>query len=480
MTIFKSSGLKYTIFLLAVLIFCGALDARETVSGEKIINSHFETLRQSPVLLRQFLLEMPKGGDLHHHVSGATYAEDLIDFYVEKGAFIDPKTMRITDPATGVPVIPLSRAYEDNDFYEQIVLNWSLYHFQPVAGTYNHHFFNLFAKISSGSLDLAALVKKLRRRAAAENVSYIEAMVQGDPLNGVVRRLVSVIGSAADISTKEGILRFRKKLISHKKFKRALKRAVKELEGIHEGSNYPGCPVEVRYQLFALRIFPEIQVLAELVTAYEMAKHSPLVLGINIVRPENCYTARNDYKRHMEMIALLGQLYPGVKRSLHAGELAPGQAVPEALRFHVTDAVNVAGAHRIGHGTDIAYELGGMDTLKTMKNKQIAVEILLTSNELLLGVKGNAHPFPFYVSSGVPVVLAGDDPGMMRTTQTQEFFLAASRYKSIDYSALKGFARNSIQYSFLDTSTKTKLMDTLNEKFRNFEQKWRRYFLVDK
>jgi adenosine deaminase len=82
------------------------------------------------------------------------------------------------------------------------------------------------------------------------------------------------------------------------------------------------------------------------------------------------------------------------------------------------------------------------------------------------------------VKSGVPVVLAGDDPGMMRTTQTQEFYLAAERYPSITYSDLKRFAENSIKYSFLAPGTKEQMMTALREKFQIFEEKWKERILL--
>jgi adenosine deaminase len=62
---------------------------------------------------------------------------------------------------------------------------------------------------------------------------------------------------------------------------------------------------------------------------------------------------------------------------------------------------------------------------------------------------------------------------MMRTTHTQEFYLAASRYPTITYIDLKGMALNSIRYSFLDNRTKKRLLEVLNKKFRSFEEKWR-------
>jgi hypothetical protein len=38
----------------------------------------FETLRDDPGMLHLFLHEMPKGGDIHSHLSGAIYAESYI------------------------------------------------------------------------------------------------------------------------------------------------------------------------------------------------------------------------------------------------------------------------------------------------------------------------------------------------------------------------------------------------------------------
>ena len=41
--------------------------------------------------------------------------------------------------------------------------------------------------------------------------------------------------------------------------------------------------------------------------------------------------------------------------------------------------------------------------LKEMHDRHIVVEINLTSNDLILGVSGDAHPLPVYRKYGVPV-----------------------------------------------------------------------------
>jgi hypothetical protein len=56
-------------FLLVVYIFAIGAAADEEL---------FESVRHDPLLLRRFLEQMPKGGDLHNHLSGTVYGETYI------------------------------------------------------------------------------------------------------------------------------------------------------------------------------------------------------------------------------------------------------------------------------------------------------------------------------------------------------------------------------------------------------------------
>ncbi|HSS76626.1 MAG TPA: hypothetical protein VLV54_07745, partial [Thermoanaerobaculia bacterium] len=67
----------------------------------------------------------------------------------------------------------------------------------------------------------------------------------------------------------------------------------------------------------------------------------------------------------------------------------------------------------------------------------------------LLGVQGREHPLPLYVGQGVPVVLSTDDPGIMRTSLTEQYRLAGLDYPQLRYADLRTFNRNSLEYSFL-------------------------------
>jgi adenosine deaminase/adenosine deaminase CECR1 len=103
-----------------------------------------------------------------------------------------------------------------------------------------------------------------------------------------------------------------------------------------------------------------------------------------------------------------------VKLALHAGELSLGMVQPEGLTFHIKDAIDVAGANRIGHGMDIAHESNPLAIMKKMRDAKIAVEVNLSSNDFILGIKEQAHPVTLYRKYGVPFVLSTDDAGVSR------------------------------------------------------------------
>src|SRR5262249_24466836 len=66
--------------------------------------------------------------------------------------------------------------------------------------------------------------------------------------------------------------------------------------------------------------------------------------------------------------------------------------------------IEIAGARRIGRGVSLAFERDMEDLLADMRVRPVVVEINLTSNDLILGVRGKDHPLPAYLAAGVPVV----------------------------------------------------------------------------
>jgi adenosine deaminase len=86
--------------------------------------------------------------------------------------------------------------------------------------------------------------------------------------------------------------------------------------------------------------------------------------------------------------------------------------------------------------------------LKEMAAKHVMVEINLSSNEGILGVKGAQHPFPLYRAAHVPVALSTDDEGVSRIDLTNEYVRAALDYH-LSYADLKELARTGLEHSFL-------------------------------
>jgi adenosine deaminase len=231
----------------------------------------------------------------------------------------------------------------------------------------------------------------------------------------------------------------------------------------------PACQVTVRYILEVLRESPKEQVFAQTMAGFRLASMEPLVVGINFVQAEDGFVSMRDYSLHMRMVGYARRQYPKVHVSLHAGELAPGLTPPDGLRFHVREAVDVAGAERIGHGVDILCETGSRALLERMRQRHILVEINLTSNDLILGVRGSEHPLPAYRRAGVPVAISTDDEGVARSHLTAEFLRAVLTYK-LSYADVKEMVRNSLRYAFVDETAKAQLQTDLEARFRDFEQ----------
>ena len=120
---------------------------------------------------------------------------------------------------------------------------------------------------------------------------------------------------------------------------------------------------------------------------------------------------------------------------------------------------------------DIAFETNAGETLDYMAKNNIPVEINLTSNEFILGVKGDEHPLMFYYDHKVPIILSTDDPGILRTDLTEQYVAAARRYPQLTYQDFKQFAFNSLAYAFLPEDEKTRLSAKLEQDFNGFERK---------
>ena len=409
----------------------------------------------APPVLRAFVQRMPKGGDIHSHLSGAVYAEHYLGWAAADGYCVDPGAEVLIEPAAcgqDSTYFPASELFSHTSVYDALINNWSTRNL-PFAGRSGHdQFFQAFSGFSALSDSTSRqddMVAEVANRAASQHVSYLELMltVQGSAVRQMGREAIwsqdfaQVRRQLLDRGLPALVTKGSQQLVN-------LERQVSTTLGCGTASAQPGCAVTVRYLQQTTRTKSPPEVFAQFVYAFELAKAEPRVVGINLVAPEDHPVALRDYLLQMEMLKFLHTQYPDVRVSLHAGELRLGMVPPDDLRFHIRQAVEVAQAQRIGHGVDILSEDNPFELMTEMKRRGVLVEICLTSNEVILNVQGEDHPFRQYWAAGVPLALASDDEGISRIDLSQEYLLAATRYQ-LSYADLKRLARNSLEYSFL-------------------------------
>src|ERR1700730_11084367 len=84
-----------------------------------------KTARANPLELRAFLVGMPKGADLHNHLSGAVYAESWIRAATEDQLCVNLATLSFDKAAPQAACengkVPAERAYKDQHLYDALV-----------------------------------------------------------------------------------------------------------------------------------------------------------------------------------------------------------------------------------------------------------------------------------------------------------------------------------------------------------------------
>jgi adenosine deaminase len=431
--------------------------------------------------LDAFLRTMPKGADLHMHLSGAVYAETFIQDAAADNLCVDRKTYRLMKSAedarsttkTAVCVngaVPVANALKDQTLYDALVDAFSMRSFVATSGVSGHNqFFATFDRfLALGNAHAGEWLDEVATRAATQNEQYLEVMQTpgffelaplwnslGWPATPVDAQ-IDPEGDTTGTSPAE-LAALRAKLLAGGLSKEAALDE-KELDDALATRNamehcgqpdaVAACSVKIRYLYQVLRAFPPQQVFAQTLLAFEVASADANVVGLNFVQPEDAYLAMSEYNRQMHMLDYLHSVYPRVHISLHAGELAPGLVPPDGLRFHIREAIDLGHAERIGHGVDVMYENDPHALLREMDDRHVMVEINLTSNDGILGIVPPHHPLPMYREAHVPVALSTDDEGVSRIDLTHEYVRAAMEY-GLGYMDLKTMARTSIEHSFL-------------------------------
>ncbi len=484
----RSGGALRNRIILAVMLLAAIIAAVRLVVVARALDTAvtaqtFDGLRDDHPALRAFLYRMPKGGDLHVHLSGAVYAERLIDWAAQQGLCVRLSDWFFVDgPCTGdSPAV--AEIMRDQRKFDAMVDAMSMRFFLPSAAVPSRHdqFFSTFAKFSeiTGRVTPELTVDMLARY-GAQSVQYAEFMLSFSTRQERAA-LIAAIRGQTDFA---GMLETLKRngldaLVAKARTEIAdIVSKVETLRNCDADPAKPVCKVNYRFIVQVSRNTPIEDVFVQTAFAAALIRAEPRVVALNFVQTEDNQIARRDYTQHMRIVEFLAK---DVQVALHAGELWIGLVPPADLTFHIRQAIEIGGARRIGHGTAIAFEHDVDGLLAEMRRRRVVIEISLTSSDVILEVRGDDHPLATYLAAGVPVVLSTDDPGVSRIDLTNEYFRAAREHR-LGYRTLKSIARNALVYSFLAEPEKHEELDRFDKSSAQFEasitnaQTWPRRF----
>src|SRR5688572_26003732 len=199
----------YSLFLIAgaLIIILRPAGGREVSSAppgseaEQRTAAFFDSIRDNPSRLVEFVRQMPKGGDLHNHFTGAIYAETYINLAARYNLCWYAESTSIK--ACGSPGEQQIRAILANDtpppiaspkgttpgtakkidkigLYRAIIDALSMRNWQLSGRSAHDQFFDSFGKFSAAADYPDQMLAEVMRRAAAEHLSYLELMLTLD------------------------------------------------------------------------------------------------------------------------------------------------------------------------------------------------------------------------------------------------------------------------------------------------------------
>ncbi|MFJ2030226.1 hypothetical protein [Streptosporangium sp. NPDC087985] len=414
------------------------------------VEAYLDGIRHEPGRLREFVSDLPKGADLHTHLSGAVSTEFLLRSAGRDGLCVDTTSFVASAPPCVTGQRPAHDATTDPHFADDIVRAWSMRGFTPGTESGHDHFFAAFGKFGAASSHKGEMLAAFASEAAAEHEFTLEVMLSRQ--SGAVQELVKKVGAGTNLA------QLRDRLLADGAMAKIVSAARADADadiaqmrtGLRCGRKGadPGCRLPLRFLLQVTRTAAPEVVFGQMLLGFELAEADKRYVGVNLVAPEDNPVALRDYRLHMRMLGYLRGVYSKAHITLHAGELAPGLAPPADLRFHIRDAVETGHAERIGHGVDVSGEDDPDGLLAELAHKHVLIEIALTSNCQILKVCGAQHPFMTYRKAGVPVALVTDDEGIEHTDMTNEYIRAITDY-GLRYTELRTLARAALDHSFL-------------------------------
>lgn len=422
-------------------------------------SQRFELAKQTTPELIAFMRRMPKGADLHTHVSGATYAEFILEraddnkLMYDLSANVFKKKEENIINNTPNKIISIQELKNNPAYLTQFLNAASMRGWFPNTTNGHDHFFSTFECFRQGRGEPEAIIPEIMARSRYENLQYLELMVQCVP-DDVVKKVTDLLKDF-DLKKPEEMFAKMGPLTKDKAIEDSIHRSLDEREmkirqvpGLDYAITGNDGDLVIRYIVQVKRTEPLKDFFASALVSIFAVNVDNRIVGLNVVAPEDDIASQENFDAQMKILDFLWNKMNKPQFTFHAGELALREAPVEAMQNHIGDSLEKGHAVRIGHGVSIGWEINVAGVLKKMKDAGILVEICLSSNEGILGVKDQDHPFLFYRRAGVPVSLNTDDEAINRSNLTMEFVKAIQRY-DLNYDDIKELIRNSLEYSFL-------------------------------
>lgn len=393
----------------------------------------------SPEEKAAFLLAMPKGGDLDEEISGSVYAESMIGWAAKKGLCLD-ESLALSPPPCSAAKPPVKGALSDADLYRRILNAWSM---RNVDGMGRDHFFSAFGKFEPALRGMeGAMLAELLSRAAREHVLYIEVALAPDGAFELGKRLgwdgnfQNTLGNLKNNGLSEVVAASLKEVkLSESEKNRRLKCGTPNAD--------PGCRVAASYLYEVSGSATPGEVFSELATGFELASMDDSGFsGVLVSGPED--ESMKDFSLHMQMLDFLKSAYPKAHIAINAGELSKQLVPPEGLSFHISEAVMLGQAARIGQGADIMHEVP--DLLGKLGKKGVLLDVCPGRIRAVLGK--NEDLVPLYLKHGVAVAISSCDAGLLRSEISTEYLKSAIE-NNLNYADLRNIARNSLEHAFV-------------------------------
>lgn len=449
--------MRKTLLRTLTTLACSAL-----VNTASAAEAWFEAFKAqaTPQQLYTFLYALPKGGDLHNHLSGGIRSEWLWD-------------------------IALGQAANGYTYYTKVRINncagYGTNEFGPSP------YLLLFVNLQQSSYDKLdacqkSEYKKLQDLTPAEKQAWLDSIRLDKPYEGrdeffgahwqrlndlwrnphatgdMVVRDMQAFG-------KEGVvyLELNDGAFGYLKPDGTVYSPDETVDIVRQRlakDDARATGVEVRFQSSILRFLPSAE--EDLKQLYAFTdQHRDLFVGVNMVGRED--NEKGYPLRFQSTLRELRKQYPDIDLSIHAGE-------SDEPNHHVRDSLLI-GAKRIGHGVNL---ISDPDTMLMMRNGPYMVEINLISNLLLEYVHDfKQHPFPEYLRLGIPVALSTDDRGMWDSNMTDEYYVAVHEF-NLSWEELVQMGRNSLKYSFVQEPVKQKLLADYEARVARFKAQFQR------